>query len=248
MQGTDDLLLALWSAPRCRSTAFERMIKERGDFEVLHEPFSHVADFGEAVVNGRTVRDEPSLVDALLGMKGRVFFKDTTDFRYPHMLTDAGFLRGAVHTFIIRHPKEVIASHAALNPTLDRDEIGFSRLAEIFDAVYAATGREPVVVDSDDLVDRPEATVAAYCDRVGIPFDPTALSWDAAEQPEWQRTGRWHRQASVSTGFDRGRTRDYTDVQLTGPLGEFYAYHLPHYERLRRHHMPVDDQPGGSRV
>lgn len=247
-QEPDDLLLALWSAPRCRSTAFERMMKERGDFEVLHEPFSHLADFGETVVNGRTVRDEPSLVDALMSARGRVFFKDTTDFRYSHILTHTAFLRGAVHTFIIRDPREVIASHAALNPRPTRDEIGFSRLAEIFDAVYAATGQQPIVIDSDDLVDRPEATVAAYCARVGIAFDPSVLTWDAAEQPEWQRTGRWHRQASISTGFSRTYERNHTDVRLTGPLGDYYAYHLPYYERLRSHHMPVDDQPGGSRA
>ncbi|MEH1124085.1 hypothetical protein [Micromonospora sp. CPCC 206061] len=247
-QEPDNLLLALWSAPRCRSTAFERMMKKRGDFQVLHEPFSHVADFEEAVVDGRTVRDEPSLVRALMAMKGRVFFKDTTDFRYPHVLTDTAFLSGAVHTFIIRDPLEVIASHAELNARPTRDEIGFSRLAEIFDAVYAATGKPPVVVDSDDLVDRPEATVAAYCARVGIAFDPTALTWPAAEQPEWQRTGRWHRQASVSTGFSRAYERDRTGVRLTEPLSDYYAYHLPYYERLRSHRMPLHDQPGGSRV
>lgn len=247
-QESDDLLLALWSAPRCRSTAFERMMKQRGDFEILHEPFSHVADFGQAIVDGMTVRDEPSLVNALMGMTGRVFFKDTTDFRYPHMLANTGFLRRAVHTFIIRDPGEAIASHAALNPALSRDEIGFSRLAEIFDAVYAATGREPVVVDSDDLIDRPAATVAAYCARVGIAFDPAALTWDAAEQPEWQRTGRWHRQASVSTGLRRVRERRDTDARLTGPLSDYYAFHLPYYERLRSHHLSVDDQPGDCRV
>ncbi|WP_214327458.1 hypothetical protein [Nonomuraea sediminis] len=41
-------IIALWSAPRCRSTAFLRMMRQRRDCLVIREPFSHVADFGEA--------------------------------------------------------------------------------------------------------------------------------------------------------------------------------------------------------
>jgi len=34
--------LMLWSVPRSRSTAFFRMMAERGDFSVVHEPFSYL--------------------------------------------------------------------------------------------------------------------------------------------------------------------------------------------------------------
>jgi hypothetical protein len=40
------LLLALWSPPRCRSTAFWRMLAERGDLAAFHEPFWQLADQG----------------------------------------------------------------------------------------------------------------------------------------------------------------------------------------------------------
>ncbi len=33
-------IIALWAAPRSVSTAFERMMMERGDHAVVHEPFS----------------------------------------------------------------------------------------------------------------------------------------------------------------------------------------------------------------
>jgi hypothetical protein len=42
------VLLMLWSAPRSRSTAFFRMMAERGDFMMVHEPFSYLAEFGYA--------------------------------------------------------------------------------------------------------------------------------------------------------------------------------------------------------
>jgi hypothetical protein len=234
------MLLALWSAPRSRSTAFERMMMERGDFTIVHEPFSHVADFGSADVAGTVVKGEDELISVLGGLPGRVFFKDTTDFAYPRLLASPDFLRTGVHTFIVRDPAEVIASHVALNPELTRDEIGFARLWEIYAAVEAATGHEPVVIDSDDLLDRPEATIKAYCDRVGIAFRPEALHWDAGVPEQWQRTERWHRDASRSNGFQRRpEAAGGVDVQGDPVLGEFYRFHRPYYEKLREHRLAV---------
>jgi len=34
-------IIALWSIPRSLSTAFERLMMQRGDFKVFHEPFSY---------------------------------------------------------------------------------------------------------------------------------------------------------------------------------------------------------------
>jgi hypothetical protein len=49
------VLLMLWSAPRSRSTAFFRMMAERGDFMMVHEPFSYLAEFGYADVAGERI-------------------------------------------------------------------------------------------------------------------------------------------------------------------------------------------------
>ncbi len=35
-------IIALWCHPRSLSTAFERMVIERGDLEVIHEPFLYL--------------------------------------------------------------------------------------------------------------------------------------------------------------------------------------------------------------
>jgi hypothetical protein len=226
-------LLALWSAPRSRSTAFLRMMAQRGDHIVLHEPFSHVADFGRTVVGGREVRSEPELIAALTaaGRTGRVFFKDTTDFRYPHVLADERFLRGATHTFIIRRPEAVLASCYALVEDLRCQDVGIERLFEIFAAVDALTGR-PVVISSDDLVERPDATVRAYCAAVGIPFRPEALRWPAGVLPEWRSTLRWHERTSRTDGFVSTPATYRDTVANNDVLARYYRHHLPFYERL----------------
>ncbi|WP_258177599.1 sulfotransferase-like domain-containing protein [Streptomyces solincola] len=238
--GGERMLLAMWSAPRSRSTAFERMMMERGDFTVLHEPFSHVKDFGTATVRGREVTSERELIAELRGLPGLTFLKDTTDFAYPELLTSQGFLRETVHSFILRHPREVIESHFALNSGLTRDEIGFARLWEIHQAVLEAGGPEPVVVDSDDLLDRPEATVRAFCERVGIPFVPAALQWKPGEPGQWGRTSRWHQDASGSSGFARTEKRYEVTVENDEKLAAFLRYHLPFYERLRERRIRLD--------
>jgi hypothetical protein len=236
-EGNGRLLLALWSAPRSRSTAFERMMMQRGDITVLHEPFSHVSDFGSAVVGSRRVTSEQELLDVLKGLGGRTFLKDTTDFHYPRLVADEQFLRSTVHAFIIRHPREVIASHARLNPHLQRDEIGFARLWEIHSAVTAATGTAPLVIDSDDLLARPAQIVEEYCRRVGIPFLAESLHWPAGTPRQWERTERWHRAASESTGFGAAGAAESAPVRLDPVLAGYCDYHLPYYAALREHRL-----------
>lgn len=228
-------VLALWSAPRCRSTAFARMMTERHDRVVVHEPFSRVVDFGEVEVGDRTAHSERDVLAALRAIAERdpVFFKDTTDFHYPALLADEKFLAAATHTFIIRDPAEAIASHHALNPDLGRDEIGFARLYEIFAAVQDVTGGTPVVVDSDDLLRRPAETVRAYCAAVGIPFVPEALSWQPGMRSEWRTTSRWHRSTSETTGFTAGRTDGAATVAANPVLRAYRDFHQPYCEKLR---------------
>lgn len=231
-------MLALWSAPRCRSTAFARMITERGDFTTLHEPFSHLVDFGAAQVGDVTAHDEAGLISAIRSLAGQgpVFFKDTTDFHYPGLLADQAFLGDVVHTFIIRDPAAAIASHYALNRRLGRDEIGFAWLAEIYDAAAVASRTPPVVIDSDLLVRRPAETVAAYCRAVGMPFDPGALSWEPGMRSEWQRTSRWHESTSGTSGFVAGTGQQDTSALVANDpvLAGYLDYHLPFYEKLRQ--------------
>lgn len=211
------------------------MMVERGDFEVVHEPFSHVADFGVARVADREARSEFEVIAALrdLSRERRVFFKDTTDFRYPVVLAEASFLREAVHTFMIRDPRAAIVSHHRLEPGLDRNAIGFAWLYELFAAVRLASQSEPIVVDADDLLSAPQAVVSEYCRRVQIRFMPRSLTWLPRELPEWRRTARWHSSVSTSTGFWKLESTETSDVDWNPQLQSFLDYHAPFYEKMR---------------
>lgn len=232
------MLLMLWSAPRSRSTAFFRMMAERGDFTVVHEPFSYLAEFGYADVAGTRVVSAPDLIAALrdLGARSCVFAKETTGKRYPQVLASASFLGSdAVHTFLIRHPRETIASYVRLNPDAPLHKIGFESLYEVYASVARLTGRPPAVVDAADLMLSPVAVISAYCARVGIPFVPAALSWRPADRPEWEPSRRWHAEVAASTGF-RGApaagSRPCVDVERDPVLGRYLSHHLPYYQAM----------------
>ena len=178
-------VLVLWGAPRSRSSAFFRMMIERGDFTAVHEPFSYLAEFGYAVLAGTRVTSAPALLSGLrqLAAMRPVFVKETTGKRYPEVLGDEKFMAcDAVHTFLIRHPREIIASRYPLDPDAPIDKVGFESLFEVFTEAARLTGHDPVVIDAADLVASPAAIVRAYCERVGIAFLPPALTWSPEDR------------------------------------------------------------------
>jgi hypothetical protein len=229
------VLLMLWGAPRSRSTAFFRMMAERGDFVMVHEPFSYLAEFGYASIAGERITSAGDLTGALgaLARNGRVFVKETTGRRYPEVLAGQHCLRtGAVHTFLIRHPRETIISRHALDRAAGRDAYGFESLYEIFTAVSRLTGQVPAVIDAGDLLTRPAAIIRAYCSRAGIDFRPAALTWQPSDQPEWQPSRRWHAEVAASTGFTRTPARPAAPLEHDPVLAGHLSYHLPFYEKL----------------
>jgi hypothetical protein len=221
---------------------------ERGDLLALHEPIEGLMYFGDTEVEGRTFESPVSLLAWLREETHdvSVFLKETTDSRVREVvLADRRFLAETRHAFLIRRPEEIAASFYALitageqHRAMRIEDIGLEVLHELHAAVSDAGGSRPVVIDSDDLVARPEATMAAYCAAVELPFIPQALTWDPGERPEWRRSARWHVDVSASSGFEQ-RERRYTHtVETSDELARFAAHHVPFYEQLHAHRLDV---------
>jgi hypothetical protein len=235
-------LIAMWAAPRSRSTAFFRYMLEHGGLVALHEPFDNIADHGSTRVNGLTVSDAAELITTMRGLAATatVFFKETTDRPHRAVLADRRFLAEATHTFLIRAPAEIAASCYALQgERLTLSEIGLEHAYGLYQAILAAGGNAPVVVDSDDLIADPAATVAAYCAAVGIPFSRSALHWTPGDREEWQQSARWHAQVSESSGFTRRPTRYETTVANNAMLARYSAHHEPFYHAFRARKIAI---------
>ena len=87
-------IIALWAVPRSVSTAFERMMAARGDFQVFNEPFSRAYYFGPDRVSTRYPAEEPcddhdpeKVRDRILAAaeEGPVFFKDMAYHIHPFL-------------------------------------------------------------------------------------------------------------------------------------------------------------------
>lgn len=239
-------ILALWSAPRSRSTVFFRMLLERDDLHLLHEPFCNVANDGNTEVGDVVVRSTADLIDAMLDLSGqrKVFFKDTTDCRYDLIFDRQDFLKSVRHTFLLRDPAEIIPSYAALRPQMELHEVGIEYLHRIYEAAVAA-GDDPVILDSEDFVDRPEQTARAYCAAVGLPFHADMLNWQPGERPEWRQSARWHSGVSASSTVQRKQTHYDRTIDTDPVLRRYYEHHLPFYEYLWERRVRVESERPG---
>ncbi|MFE9818646.1 sulfotransferase family protein [Streptomyces sp. NPDC005773] len=247
----DVTVIALWAHPRSVSTAFLRMMAERGDVTVVHEPLVLLTDHGQvtvpAVDDGDaaddagartvTVRTPADLLSQLteLGTRRPVFFKDTLEYHYQYLFDHPERIASFTHTFIVREPARTIASHYAVKPELACHEIGYEHQYALFELAWKVTGRRPVVISAERLLADPPAVVAAYCEGVGLPFLPEALTWEPGERAEWRQNERWHRDASASSAFSAPERAYAVTVENDPRLRGFYQHHLPYYERLIAH-------------
>lgn len=232
-------VIALWAHSRSASTAFERMMMERGDVAVLHEPFLALTQGAAVTVpgDGPRARSGRELVGLLagLGRERPVFVKEVLDYHYDYVFGHPGELAWMRHVFLVRDPRSAISSHYAIKPSVTCPEIGYEWLWELFGLLRSASGREPLVIRSESLLNDPTAAVRAFCAEVGLSFCQKALTWAPGDRPEWHRHRHWHLDAIRSSGFTAGG-HAYQDTVDNHPLlRSFYDHHYPFYELIVRH-------------
>jgi hypothetical protein len=231
-------IVAMWATPRTVSTAFERMMIERGDFTVINEPWSRFYYYSDERLSPRfsetlDVSSHDAIVNEISDAATRapVFVKDMAYHLGPYLTPEV--LTGMTHTFLIRDPAFSIPSLARMWPDFTDDEAGYSAQLRAYEIASANVGPAPVVSDSDALLADPEAVIAAYCDAIGVPYDADALTWEPGMQPGWELWADWYQRAATSTGFAPPPT-DRTPTQVTDPrVRDAIEAATPAYEQLR---------------
>jgi hypothetical protein len=128
------------------------------------------------------------------------------------------------HAFLIRDPAELLASYARVRATPTLDDLGLWQQAEIFDRFGGP------VIDSHDLLDRPEPVLRALCAALGVPFSAHMLQWPPAPRDTdgvW--APYWYESVWRSTGFGRYRP---PGQPLPAPLAALAEQCQPYYDRL----------------
>ena len=180
--------------------------------------------------------------------RGPVFMKD-----FPHYVTHmhdwvapaAGsggaavpFLDAFNHSFLIRDPAKTLTSMYGQWTDFTLAETGFAEQRQLFDLLTQRTGTPPPVIDAEDLLDDARGVTAAWCEAVGIDFQPEALQWDTGKASEmtWYETGTWHANLAQSTTLSRQK-RDYVAIDHNQFLIDAYEACLPHYRAMHPHRL-----------
>jgi len=251
-------ILALWCHPRSLSTAFERMMIERGDLTVLHERFLYlyyVVQNPHLVIAQQLDRIEPwmrstfdEIVDDIIAERSRgpVFFKDMA----LHVHNPKGyhgddeFLGQFSNAFLIRDPATAILSHLKQNPEMIFEEVGYEAQFALFEKVAEMTGAVPVVIDGADLEQDPEGVVRAYCAAMGIPFIGSALRWDDKVPPQLSEGDPWHIDLFGTTGFEQA-VETFDPALVDHPhFDEYRTRSMPFYEAMHVDRLQPARDPG----
>jgi hypothetical protein len=174
-------------------------------------------------------------------------------------------LRKFHFTFLIRHPRRAIPSYYRCTiPPLDKvtgfdhfmpNEAGYEELVRFFDYLIeqGIVDRDHLtVLDADDMLDNPEGTIRAYCDRTGIDFKPEMLVWtqedtdfakcqfekwngfhdDAIKSSSLQ--ARTHKQKEVTVESENQEWVNKYGVEAQKVIRATVDANIPHYEYLKQ--------------
>ena len=240
-------IVALWAIPRSTSTAFEWMMRQRGDMDCLHEPFGEAWYQGQAPLWPRATEDSlrtPNLTleSVLANIKSRastgtVFIKD-----FPHYIDhmfETVLVSQFNHSFLIRDPAKTITSMYNKWPDFHEKEVGFPEQRALFDILNEKTGSPPVVIDSDDLLENPKLVVEAWCDAIEIPFIKEALSWEpgARDEVSWWDGGSFHANLRNSNGLSPQKRKYIELFDTPERVRDVHARMKPHYDYLYSHRL-----------
>ena len=201
------------SGPRNISTALMYSFAQRPDTVVVDEPFyayylheTGIVHPGRDEVLKSQPRSQYAVRTQLQTLSGDIVF--LKNMAHHMAVMDQSFVDTVTNLFLIRNPKQILASYANVIETPTLKDIGIAYQHELFTRLLSQ-GRHPVVLDTGLLLIDPESVMKQTCERLGIPFLREMLSWQAgpkAYDGVW--APHWYANVHRSTGFERQATSD----------------------------------------
>ncbi len=226
------------SGPRNISTALMYSFNQREDTIAVDEPFygyylaHHEVDHPgkEKIMQSMETDWNAVLTNLLAPKESPIFFIKNM----AHHLTGdfQALLQRAVNVFLIRDPRQLIASFAKVieNPSID--DIGLRKEWEIFIGLSSENSK-PIVINSGVLLKDPEKGLHLLCNRLGISFDHRMLEWPAGPKSiDGCWAPYWYSGVHKSTGFKKKPATE--DKPLPEHLQNLYEEALPYFEELNR--------------
>ncbi|XP_071829242.1 uncharacterized protein [Apostichopus japonicus] len=175
------------------------------------------------------------------------------------------------HSFIIRHPAQAYTSFKEMiRNRLDPDGMDWEECHvgndtpffpvkdfykiqhNLWQHLLETSEVEPVIIDADDLLTKPEVILSKYFEKLGIPFKESYLQWEDSDdfiRQKWKGSGDFvllepktivYSRAVKSTGFEppkipRGTSKP--EWKVTPELKEYIEGALPFYEEMYQNRL-----------
>jgi hypothetical protein len=235
--------IAMWSGPRTLSTAMMRSWENRADTIVVDEPlYAHYLLTTGIDHPGRDeiIASQPtdwrevvrSLTEDPLPSGRRIYYqKHMTHHMIPAI--DRETLRPLRHAFLIRDPRELLASYSMVRTEPTLDDLGLRLQVELFEQFGGP------VLDSNDLLRAPEPMLRALCAALAVPFDAAMLAWPAgARETDGVWAPHWYDGVRASTGF---APYARSERQVADRLQPLLAECIPYYEKLATQRLRIEE-------
>ncbi len=218
-------IIYMITSPRTMSTAFLRMMDNRGDFAVYNEQmiavYNHKYEsdglkkcFNEFALDSFD-KVKQQLFEGL--KKNNLFVKEMSFSVKRFLIDDQEFIRNPKiqFVFLVRNPHASLISFykKCQEQTEDLDFfIGLKELYELFQVIKQESPNAVKILFTEDLSCNAHSTIEAFCSHYQLSFKESQLHWNAYDcnftgMKEWHESKfpkylmHWHSDAIFSTGF-----------------------------------------------
>ena len=242
------MIINLISGPRNISTALMYSFAQHSKVKVVDEPFyayylkhTGLDHPGKAEVIESLPSDPHQVILDLKELQEHYEVVFIKNMAHHHMGLDWSYLVPFKNIFLIRNPKQLIASFAQVIHTPTMQDIGLEIEADLLDYAIEYGDHEAYVLDSNDILDHPSAGLKSLCNKLGLPFESAMLEWEKGPIPEdgsWAKY--WYSNVHNSTGFTKQKTSERALPKRCEALLEEA---LPYYEKLKEYSDATEIQP-----
>ncbi len=217
--------LHLISGPRNISTALMYSFAQRSDTRVIDEPFyamyfskTDVHHPGKEEVLKAQSSSEEKVKAEVFRKHGKPvsFIKNMA--HHLEVMSNIDFLSDCINIFLIRNPRQIIASYAQVIEKPVMRDIGIEYEWKLFDEL---NDPKSIVLDAGLLLENPESVLRQVCDRAGITFEKQMLAWQPGPKPyDGVWAPHWYANVHKSSGFEKQPTSERALPDQLKPLAE----------------------------
>ncbi len=151
---------------------------------------------------------------------------------------DESFLEKVTNLILVRNPALLISSLALVLNNVQIRDTGIKRQYEIYKKLISLD-HDPVIIDSDEILNSPEISLTKLCKALEIPFDNSMLKWNPGKRKEdgiWAK--HWYGNVHKSTCFEK---QDTGGRKLPDDLIPLYEECMIYYNELSSKSIKVNE-------